>query len=123
MLGNGRECTGGNPLTEEVQLKTIRCKCGGGDSISIKFLELMSMVVTAYLMVAMRGGRPDRERVTMLMRGDDSSAVQWTINCIGGRKEEVRAGALMRILGALETQGELWFTCEGVDKQTRGGGN
>ena len=63
------------------------------------------MVVTAYVMVVMRGDRPDREGATVMMRGDNSSAVQWVINCKGGGKEKVRTGALMRMLGALETQG------------------
>jgi len=40
------------------------------------------------------------------MRGDNSSAVQWVLNC-KGNKDEVRTGDLMRILGALEVK-ERW---------------
>ena len=58
------------------------------------------MVMTAlYVIMVMRGDKPDREGATVLMRGDNSSAVQRVINRKGGGKEEVRAGALMRTLG------------------------
>ena len=38
------------------------------------------------------------------MRGDNASAVQWVLNCKGG-KDDARAGGMMRILGALEERG------------------
>ena len=64
----------------------------------------MALVMTAYVMIVMRGGSPDRDGVTVLMRGDNSSTVQWVINCEGEEKEEVRARAMMRMLCALETK-------------------
>ena len=89
--------------TEEVKTRTVRTKRGGDDRISINILELMAMVVTAYVMFVMRGDRPEKKGATVLMRGDNSSAVQWVINCEGGGREEVRPGALMRMLEVLET--------------------
>ena len=44
-------------------------------------------------------------RDTVLMRGDNMSAVQWVSKCRGGR--EPRSGALMRLLGCLEV-GSGW---------------
>ena len=70
-------------LTEEVQLRTVRSKRGKGDRTSINISELMAMVMTAYVIIVMRGDKPDREGATVLMRGDNSSAVQWVINCKG----------------------------------------
>ena len=71
-------------LTEEVKKRTVRSKRGKGDRISINILELTAMMVTAYMMVVMRGDRPEEKGATVLVRGDNSSAVQWVINCKGG---------------------------------------
>ena len=68
----------------------------------------MAIVITAYVMIVMRGDKPERKGATVLMREDNSSAVQWMIYCKGRGKEEVRAGALMRILRTLKAQGG-WF--------------
>ena len=62
-------------LTDEVQWRTVRSKRGKGDRISINILELMAMVMTAYVMMVMRRDRPDREGATVLMGGDKSWAV------------------------------------------------
>ena len=74
-------------LTDEVQWRTVRSKRGKGDRISINILELMAMVMTAYVMMVMRRDRPDREGATVLMGGDSSSAVKWVINCKGGGRK------------------------------------
>ena len=108
-------------LTGEVKRRTVRSKRGKRDRISINLLELMSMVMAAYVMVVMKGDRPEKEGATVLMRGDDSSAVQWVINCKGGRRDEMRTGALIRMLAALEMQGGRVFSgkaCEGGRQQT-----
>ena len=57
----------------------------------------MSMVVTAYVMVVMRGDTPNTEGAMVLTRGGNLSAVQWVTDSKGGGKEDVMAGALMRI--------------------------
>ena len=55
---------------EEVQLRTVRIERGKVDRISINIVELVAMVITAYVMIVMRGDRPDREEATVLIRGD-----------------------------------------------------
>ena len=102
-------------LTEESNRRTVQSKRGKGDRISIVLLEVMALVTTAYLMVVMKGDRPEKEGAMLLMRGDISSAVQWEIKCKGRRREEVRMGALMRMLGASETQGR-W--CSQAKRET-----
>ena len=77
--------------------------------ISIKILELMAMVVTAYVMVVMRGDCPEKKGARVLMRGDNSSSVQRVINCNGEGREEGRTGALMKLFLALETEGMVVF--------------
>ena len=61
----------------------------------------------------------------MLVRGDNSSAVQWVINCKRGRGDQVRTGALMRMLEALETEGGWCFQAKhvrGLDNRWEGEG-
>ena len=48
----------------------------GYDSLSINVLELFGMVWTAYVMIVIRKDLPDRVGEAVLMRGDNSSAVQ-----------------------------------------------
>ena len=45
------------------------------DLISINLLEVMAMVVTAFVMVDMRGDRPGRKGEAVLMRADNEAAV------------------------------------------------
>ena len=78
----------------------------GYDSLSINVLELFGMVWTAYVMVVIRTDLPRGE-------GGHSSAVQWVLICIG-RKNDVRAGCLMRILGELEVKGQWGFQVKPV---------
>ena len=47
------------------------------------------------------------------MKGDNSSVVQWVLNC-KGRKDDVRAEGLMRTLGALEVKGKWCFQAKHV---------
>ena len=67
-------------------------------------MELFGMVWTAYVMIVIKKDRPGRAGEAVLLRGDNSSAVQWVRNCRGG-KDDVRAGGLMRILSTLEVKG------------------
>ena len=75
------------------------------NDLSINVLELLGKVVTALIFVAQSDARPSDARDTILMRGDNMSAVQWVSKCKGGR--EPRSGALMRLLGCLQV-GSRW---------------
>lgn len=72
-----------------MQARTVENIQGTGDWISIAVLELMAMVVAAYVIVVMTGGRLGREGDTAFMRENISSAVRWMMYCRG---EEGRAG-------------------------------
>ena len=82
--------------------------------------------MTAYVMIAMRRDKPDREWATMLMLGGNSSEVQWVVKCTGGGKEELRAGALMLILGGIGNERGMMLsgkTRERRRQQARGWDN
>lgn len=76
----------------------------GYDSVSMNVLEPFGMVWTADVMITIRKGLPRREGEAMLMRGDNSSVAMWVSNHKGGTVD-LRAGGLMRVLGALEIKG------------------
>ena len=63
----------------------------GYDSLSINVLERFGMVWTAYAMIMIRKVLLRREGEAVLMRGDNSSAVQWVLNCKRCR-DDVRGG-------------------------------
>lgn len=54
----------------------------------INVLELMGMVMTAYVMLTIRKDRPEQDGEPVLMRGDSSSAEQRVIHCGGGKRQE-----------------------------------
>ena len=85
----------------------------GYDSPSINVLELFGMVWTTYVMIVIRKDLPGWAGEAVLLREDNSSAVHWATNCRGG-KNDVRAGGLMRILGALEVRGKWCFQAKHV---------
>ena len=72
----------------------------GWDDLSINILELLSMVITAWVFVILCTERPSATGDCVLLRGDDEVAVHWVQRCRGGR--ETRSGALMRLLCVLE---------------------
>jgi len=109
---------------EEVQKRTIRGGQAVADLISINLLEVMAMVVTAFVMVDMRGERPGRKGEAVLMRADNEAAVTWVKRCRGGGKKQARVGALMRMMGALEGRGRWCFQARhvrGVDNRLADG--
>ena len=70
------------------------------DDLSINVLELLGMVVSAFVLVYLCAERPSATGDCVLLRGDNEAAVHWVRRCRGGR--EPRSGALMRLLGVLE---------------------
>ena len=92
-------------LSEEERSREVRNRTRVGyDNLSINVLKLFGMVRTAYVIIAIRKDLPRREGEAVMMRGDNSSTVQWMLNFEGG-KNDARAGGLMRILDALELEG------------------
>ena len=72
-------------------------------SVTINLLELVGMVLTAWVMHELAGDRPECKGDPILMRGDNFAAVTWANRCGGARDK--RAGLMMRMLGRLEIQG------------------
>ena len=69
-------------------------------AITINLLELCGMVITAFVVQLLLGDRPTTEGESIMMRGDNMSAVSWVNRCGGSRDR--RAGILMRLLGRME---------------------
>ena len=68
--------------------------------LSINVLELLGMVVTAWIFVTQSDARPRYARDTVLMRGGNMSADQWVSKRKGGRKTPIRgAHAPARVSG------------------------
>ena len=80
-----------NRLHQEVEAR---------DDLSINVLELLGMVVTAWVFIVLGANTPQHAQETILMRGDNMLAVHWAHHCRGGI--EPRSGTLMRMLGCLE---------------------
>ena len=73
-------------------------------SVTINLLELVGMVMTAWVMHSLVGDRPKNNNDPVLMRGDNMAAVTWSNRCGGARDK--RACLMMRMLGRLEISGE-----------------
>ena len=87
-------------LTAELKRKAARRETC---TITINLLELLGMVVTAWVMLELVGDRADAKGDPILMRGDNRAAVSWISRCGGARDK--RACLLMRMLGRLEIKG------------------
>ena len=84
----------------------------GENDISINVLELLGMVVDAWVLVYLCAERPAALGGCVLLRGDDEAAVEWVRRCRGGK--EPRSGALMRLLGVLELSSGWRFDAKHV---------
>lgn len=76
------------------------------EGISISALELLSMVMSAYVLVVVCRERPAGDSDCILLRGDNEAAARWVRRC-GGSKES-RSGALTCLLGGTELAGG-WY--------------
>ena len=85
----------------------LRKRVCSRDDLSVNVCELLGMVVTAWALTVHAGARPEYPGQSILMRGDNMSAVHWVNKCRGAR--EPRSGALMRMLGCLEMRNEWRF--------------
>ena len=68
--------------------------------ITINLLELAGMFMTAWVVQMILKDRPVEEGQSVLMRGDNVSAVSWTNRCGGSRDR--RASLIMRLMGRME---------------------
>ena len=66
-------------------------------TITINLIELLGMVVTAWVMLYLAGDTPERDGDRVLNSGDNTAAVSWVSRC-GGAREKC-AGLLIPILG------------------------
>ena len=102
-------------LPGEVTKRTVKHnRKMAGDAISINLLEVVAAVMTAQVMIRGRGDRPEREGEAALIRTDNTSTVSCVVKCRSGGKGQERAGALMRMLGALEVEGGFGFQAKHI---------
>ena len=88
--------------------RRLRQRVCGRDDLSINVLELLGMVVIARAFVVHAGAKPEYDCQSILLRGDNQSAIHWINQCRAGR--EPRSAALMRMLGWLEVR-SAWCFC------------
>lgn len=74
--------------------------------------ELLGMVMTAWALTVHAGDRREYPGQSILMRGDNMSAVHWVNKCRGAK--EPRSGALMRMMGCLEMRNEWRFRAKHI---------
>ena len=94
-----------NLLQIRLTPRTIKRKAARREtcSITINLLELVGVVLTAWVMHELVGDRLEFKGGGIMMRGDNFAAVTWANRCGGARDK--RAGLMMRMLGRLEIQG------------------
>ena len=93
-------------FTKDIRVRLRKRVCSR-DDLSMNVFELLGMVVTAWALTVHVGAWPEYPGQSILMRGDNMSAVHWVNKCRGVR--EPRSGALMRMLGCLEMRNEWRF--------------
>ena len=96
---------------EDIRARLRKRVCSR-DDLSMNVFELLGMVVTARALTVHAGARPEYPGQSILMRGDNMSAVHWVNKCRGAR--EPRSGALMRMLGCLEMRNEWRFRAKHI---------
>ena len=84
-------------LTLELKEQSVRKQVG---SITINLLELIGMTMSAFMMQITENDRPEYAGDTVLLRGDNVSAVSWLNRCGGARDKH--AALVMRTTGILE---------------------
>ena len=85
---------------ERSRFSGSRKSVAGENDISIDVIELLGMVVSAWVLVSPCAERPAALGGCVLLRGDNEAAVGCVRRCRG--KKEPRLGALMRLLSVLE---------------------
>ena len=70
------------------------------DDISINELELLGMIIPAWVLIVLCEDLPTQAGDCVLLRGDNEAAVQWVRRCREGK--EPRSEALSRFLRVLK---------------------
>ena len=99
-------------FTEDIRAR-IRKRVCSRDDMSVNLFQLLGMVVTAWALIVHAGARSEYPGQSILMRGDNMSAVDWVSKSRGAR--EPRSGALMRMLGCLEMRNEWRFRAKHIN--------
>lgn len=92
---------------EEKSRSVVGGRCAMHNAISINLLELLAMVMTAYMMVVKKSDHSNIVGAPVVMLGDNVSAVTWVNKCGGTR--DPRAAFLMRYLGRIEMRAGWCF--------------
>ena len=82
------------------------------DDLSISVLELLGKIIAACAFVGPAGTRPQHGEESLLLKGDNMSAIHWVNRC--EESTECRSGVLVRILGCLETDSGWSFRVKHV---------
>ena len=77
-------------MPEEVQERTVKRGRAVSDFSYITLLELMTVVMTAYVVIDMRREKPCRRGEAVMMRAKNEAAATWVRRCRGGRKKQAR---------------------------------
>ena len=93
--------------TEEKSRSVVGAKCAKHSAISFNLLELLGMVITAYVIVVQESDHSNIVGAPVVMLGDNVSVVTWANMCGGTR--DPRAALLMRYLGRIEMQAGWCF--------------
>ena len=72
-------------LTLELKKQSVTKQA---DSITIDLLELIGMMMSAFVMQVTKNDRPEYAGDTVLLRGDNVSAVSWLNRCGGARDQD-----------------------------------
>ncbi|CAB1102718.1 unnamed protein product [Ectocarpus sp. CCAP 1310/34] len=98
-------------FTDDIRAR-LRNRVFSRDDLSMNVFELLGMVVTAWALTVQAGVKPEYPGQSILMRGDNMSAVHWVNKCRGAK--EPRSGTLMRMLGCLEMRSEWRFRAKHI---------
>lgn len=96
---------------DDIRLR-LRTHVCGRDDLSMNVFELLGMTITAWAFTVHANERSEYPGQSILMKGDNMSAVHWVNKCRGAK--EPRGGALMRMLGCLEMRSDWRFRARHV---------
>ena len=93
---------------EEERARVIRSRRGGHvNRLCINVVELLGMVVTAFVMIVTKRDRPERVGEPVLMKRKSSPAAQWVENCKGG-EGAMRSGGILGSWGVAADRGKFF---------------